>query len=168
MHREQRRIFRGLRAQNGLLQLLALCAHAEQVLPLSLLLCDGRLTHRARAPSMGLSKAGSAWLGHGSAQLRLLGRCAVLLLKTTLHTLLGFQANNFEENGSPYVQGKTSFIWKTFASISQPSLAVPDQRSFQTKFISDAAGPKSSGCNMVWPFFFFSPTQQSHSNLAQR
>lgn len=79
---------------------------AEQTLPLSLLLCDERLTQQSHAPN------------------------TVLLLKMTLHTLLGFYAHNFEENGSQYVQGKTSFIWKTFASISQPSLAVPDQRSF--------------------------------------
>lgn len=86
--------------RSGLLQFLDLCGHAEQTLFHNLLLCGEWLTDQSHPLNMSLSKAGNRWLSHGSAQLWLQDRCVILLLKMTLYTLLGFYANNFEENGS--------------------------------------------------------------------
>lgn len=65
--------------------------------------------------NIGLSKAGSAWLSHGWSSFQ--GRVGVqlILLKLTFHTLLGFHANDLEENRSWYrvklqVSGKLLYL----------------------------------------------------------
>lgn len=128
-HGEKRPIFRGPCVQKQPVAVpCPLCSHRANYPSV----CSSveRFMPQPHALNAGPSKAGSEWFSHVFAWLWRQGRCSMLLLKMTLCALFGCYVNNVEENGSQYIHGKTSLTWKTPACISQPPLAVCDQRSF--------------------------------------
>lgn len=115
--------------RNSLLQFPVLCAHTEQTIPQSAARWSGSCpslvlwTPAPQRPEV--SGLVTSLLSSGG---RVDAQC--YFSKWHFCALFGCYVNNVEENGSQYVHGKTSLTWKTSASISQPPLAVSDQRSF--------------------------------------